>query len=320
MHLFSVAKGEQWELPGKHLGDTPRPPTRGSLTEMLRPKALARSFAETLVANDFIWTAISRTLVRGSQFLCSVRDIHEANRIVDRNPGLREAFAPRIVLDGPFKGMKYGNTRAFCSALTPKLLGTYELELRQVIQKALARKYETLVDVGAADGYYAVGFCLGDPDIRVIAYEQDQRGQAQFYKLAGLNGVADRIDLRGKCEPSDLLSLDARPGLLIVDCEGYEEILLNPEVIQHLERWDFLIETHDGISPEITRRLASRFSHTHHTTSIETIHDLDKADHVDLPLLENVRRREVDRLLAESREHACLRWLVCSSKSQATSI
>ena len=280
-------------------------------------KQFARGIAGFIAGNDALWNPFAKTVVRGSQFLCSVRDIHEADGIVSRHPRLREAFAPKVVLAGPFQGMKYGSTRAFCSALHPKLLGAYENELAGLVSAAIGRNYPTLVDVGAADGYYAVGFALKNPGIRVIAFEQDPRAQAEFAKLAAANGISSGLDVRGKCEPPDLLTIAADPGLVIVDCEGYEDPLLNPEVIRHFKDWDFIIETHDGFSPGITDRLEQRFAATHETRRVEVIHDLDKADHLDFPLLKDLPRREVNRLLAENRQHACLRWLACFSKSAA---
>jgi len=278
-------------------------------------KQLARGIAGVIAGNDALWNPFAKTVVRGSQFLCSVRDIHEADEIVARHARLHEAFAPAVVLAGPFQGMKYGSTQAFCSALHPKLLGAYENEIAGLVSTAIRANYDTLVDVGAADGYYAVGFALKSPNIRVIAFEQDPRAQAEFAKLAAANGISGGLDVRGKCEPADLLAINAAPGLMIVDCEGYEDPLLNPEVIRHFKDWDFIIETHDGFSPGITDRLEQRFTTTHETRRVEVIHDLDKADHFDLPLLKGLPRREVNRLLAENRQHACLRWLACSSKS-----
>jgi hypothetical protein len=44
---------------------------------------------------------------------------------------------------------------------------------------------------------------------------------------------------------------------------------------------------------------------------IEAVHDFDKVDQVSVPLLEGLPRRAADKVLAEGREHACLRWLSC---------
>lgn len=274
-------------------------------------KSLARDFAEAVVSHDALWRPLSRTLVRGSQFLCALRDQYEVETTVATHAPLRDALHKREILAGPFMGMKYGQTKALCSTLHPKLLGTYEHELAAAFDAALARKPALVVDVGAADGYYAVGFAFRDRSTRVIAYDQDPRARAELAKLAELNGVRDRIEIRGRCEPSELLALKEPAGLMIVDCEGFEEFILSPANIAHLKGWEFIIETHDGFSPGITRRLADRFAATHRVETIEAVHDFDKVDRIHVPLLDGLDRRSADKVLAEGREHACLRWLVC---------
>jgi len=281
-------------------------------------KSLIHSIVEHLVSNDCIWKPISRTVIRGSQFLCALRDQQEVKRTVANHAPLENALRQRLILAGPFKGMKYGNTKALCSALYPKLLGTYEHELAAALDAALARNHSLIVDVGAADGYYAVGFACRNPNARVIAYDQDPRARAELAKLAELNGVANRIEIRGRCEPAELANLKEPGGLMIVDCEGFEEFALSPENIAALSGWDFIIETHDGFVPGITQKLIERFASTHHVEVIEAVHDFDKADHVRVPLLDGLPRREADKVLAEGREHACLRWLVCRSNQTAS--
>ncbi|MEX1116980.1 MAG: hypothetical protein WEB53_17170 [Akkermansiaceae bacterium] len=283
---------------------------------MISLKSLVRNLVETVVSYDSLWVPLSRTLVRGSQFLCAMRDQHEVERTVANHPPLRDALEQRIILAGPFKGMKYGQTKALCSALYPKLLGTYEHELAGAFNAALESKPGLVVDVGAADGYYAVGFAFRDPDTRIIAYDQDPRARAELAKLADLNGVADRIEIRGRCEPPELATLKERTGLMIVDCEGFEEFALSLENIAALRDWDFIIETHDGFVPGITKKLIERFQSTHHVEVIEAIHDFDKIDRIRVPLLDGLPRREADKVLAEGREHACLRWLVCNSRNR----
>lgn len=276
-------------------------------------KNFTRKLADHIVSNDSLWEPVSKSLVRGSQFLCSLRDQHEVEQTVANYPPLRQALEKREILAGPFKGMKYGQTKALCSALYPKLLGTYEHELAGAFEAALGRNHSLVVDVGAADGYYAVGFAFRQPTTKVIAYDQDPRARAELAKLAELNGVSDRIEIRGRCEPAELSAIPEKTGLMIVDCEGFEEFALSSETIAALSGWDFIIETHDGFAPGITKRLTERFRPTHRIEIIESIHDFDKVDKVRVPLLDGLQRREADKVLAEGREHACLRWLVCLS-------
>jgi hypothetical protein len=276
-------------------------------------KRLIHRIAYRLTDLDLLWGLISKTFVRGSQYLCSVRNEVDADRIVDRHPALREALADRQVLAGPFEGLDYRGTKAFCSSFYPKLLGTYEHELEESIRKALDKPFGLIVDVGAADGYYAVGFAFKKPHSRVIAFEQDPRAWAELANLALINGVSDRFTIKGRCDVADLLALPYDGGLMIMDCEGFEEHLLSPEVISHLRHWDFFVETHDGFIADMTKRLSARFADTHSVHTVGAIHDYNKADTLNHPLLVGLPRRQQDILLAEGRQHACLRWMVCRS-------
>ena len=65
---------------------------------------------------------------------------------------------------GPFAGMEFlSNVLEGC--YIPKLLGTYEMELHPTwIRLRQLRKYRTIIDIGAAEGYYAVGLALMFPE------------------------------------------------------------------------------------------------------------------------------------------------------------
>lgn len=80
-----------------------------------------------------------------------------------RYPRLREESEPRlwelcggVILSGPFKGLMYPR-ESVGSAWAPKLLGTYESELSPTIERIVSGGYRSVVDIGAAEGYYAVG-------------------------------------------------------------------------------------------------------------------------------------------------------------------
>src|ERR1041385_2176536 len=100
---------------------------------------------------------------------------------------------------GPFAGMHYVSN-SVGSAYLPKLLGIYERELTEVLETECARQPGLIVDIGAAEGYYAVGLALRNPAARIIAFEQNPQGQVALCKMAILNGVADRLQIHGRCE------------------------------------------------------------------------------------------------------------------------
>jgi hypothetical protein len=168
------------------------------------------------------------------------------------------------VHSGSFVGMRYV-ADSIGSAYIPKLLGIYENELSAEVEDICRRKPGLIVDIGAAEGYYAVGLAMRNPQASVIAFEMESRGQSALLEMCGLNQVSNRVTVRGKCEPSDLgivLEEVADP-VIICDVEGYEEKLLDLQTVPSLARAAILVELHDYLIPGITDKLKRRFEATH---------------------------------------------------------
>src|SRR5580658_7783427 len=79
------------------------------------------------------------------------------------------------VHSGPFHGMRYIN-RAIGSAYIPKLLGIYEKELHAVVERACSLDFSLILDIGSAEGYYAVGMALRNAGARIEAFEMNPEG------------------------------------------------------------------------------------------------------------------------------------------------
>lgn len=165
---------------------------------------------------------------------------------------------------GPFAGMVYG-PRSVGSAYIPKLLGTYECELWALIEEACSESPPLVVDIGAAEGYYAAGLALRNPSSTVVAYESEIMGRNTLREIAVLNGVSSQIEIRGKCEVEDVeatLSGCTRP-FVICDVEGYEGKLLDLESAPSLANATILVEMHDFIISGLSELLRARFDSTH---------------------------------------------------------
>ncbi|MFO0810544.1 MAG: hypothetical protein U0746_18105 [Gemmataceae bacterium] len=186
-------------------------------------------------------------------------------------PGVVRLVPPGLrVAHGPFAGMHYVAPRAFGSSLSAKLLGSYECELHPVVRDIQTMPFRRLIDVGAAEGYYAVGFAMTMPGLaEVVAFEDGPEGRSLLSRMAARNGQ-ERIDVRGRCELADLSTVvaDGRDTLVVCDTEGYEDVLLNPSAVEGLGRCHVLVETHDFLRPGVTDELCRRFSPSHHVTRI----------------------------------------------------
>jgi predicted O-methyltransferase YrrM len=77
--------------------------------------------------------------------------------------------------------------------ITPKWLGCYELELHDIVETAIACRYDRVIDVGCAEGYYAVGFAWRMPETEVITFDIDPIARRQTRRLAAMAGVSTTI-------------------------------------------------------------------------------------------------------------------------------
>jgi hypothetical protein len=173
--------------------------------------------------------------------------------------------SPLVVMQGPFKGMRYLD-RAYFGEILPKVLGTYELELWPVIESICDMHSDCIVDLGAAEGYYVAGMALRNPQAKIIAFEVYRVIWPLIWRLVGLNGLkADRIEVRGAVTPQLLEeSLQgSRTPVVISDIEGFEDEVLNPEQAPTLRRSTLLVEVHEDNRPGVTQRMRQRFAATH---------------------------------------------------------
>jgi hypothetical protein len=201
-----------------------------------------------------------RALADLLRLLAKWRSQKIANTIVGRDG--------TAVRAGPFAGLLLGATGTE-GGHAPRLLGCYEQELHPLIGSLIARGFARLVNIGCADGYYAVGLARRMPRTRVFARDLDPKAQAACRAMAAANGVADRVAVGGEVDHALLATLTGPDTWLLVDIEGAEETLLDPARVPGLAATTILVECHEGPRPGITGRLAARFAPSHRVTRVD---------------------------------------------------
>ncbi|TWT66981.1 hypothetical protein Pla123a_44100 [Posidoniimonas polymericola] len=174
------------------------------------------------------------------------------------------------VLSGPFQGMRYLDEVVWGS-ITSKWLGSYEIELDEALTQLAAPPVDTVIDVGCAEGYYAVGAALMNASAKVYAFDVDPFSRRQVSRMSVLNGVADRVVVGKFCSHSDLQQLSSRGTTLVIcDIEGGEVELLDPVKAPCLRDCDVLVEVHEAsqASHEVELLLKRRFAATHKITTV----------------------------------------------------
>lgn len=176
-----------------------------------------------------------------------------------------------VVQSGPFSGMKLSERTTWSDGdLLPKLIGCYEAELHPTLWEVAAAAPDLVVNVGAAEGYYAVGLAKLIPGAHVHAFDTAVASHEVCRLAAGLNEVGSRVFVAGPCMPDTLQGLLARgkAPFLFCDCEGFERELIHPQRVPALESTTMIVECHDFIDASITPMLLDRLAPTHVVTRI----------------------------------------------------
>ncbi len=175
-----------------------------------------------------------------------------------------------VVAYGPFAGMRLSEELSWGADAASMLIGEYEREVQATLLGLDLRAYDAFVDVGCANGYYAVGMARLRPDWHVHAFDIMAEAREVTRKNAAGNGVADRVHLYGAAEHDALeavLQPMVRP-LVLMDIEGYEKVLLDPGLCPSLAKADILVEVHDRQAPGTGDAIRRQCASTHEITPI----------------------------------------------------
>jgi precorrin-6B methylase 2 len=170
------------------------------------------------------------------------------------------------ILAGPFAGMDYVRL-ATEGSLIARLLGTYESELHPHLAALAAEGLDVVIDVGCAEGYYAVGLARAMAQVTVYAHDIDDNARAACTALAAKNGVSERVIVGGEFKPQDFEAHAGRRVLVMVDAEGAEVDILEP--VPALAGMNIIVETHDLYRPGALATLMERFSPTHDIVRVD---------------------------------------------------
>lgn len=185
----------------------------------------------------------------------------------------RELILRRLMQDagdavsaGPFAGMRIAHLATWGDGdLLAKLNGTYEAELYTAFNEIKGIPFQCVINIGCAEGYYAVGAALALNTTFVLAVDIDDAALSATRANAEMNGVAEKLrfrsglDAAGVCEVVD----PATCNLVISDCEGFELEVFSGAAIEALRNSYCLIECHDHLGRDVVGTLTSRFRESH---------------------------------------------------------
>lgn len=172
------------------------------------------------------------------------------------------------VQNGPFAGMVFRQTSTE-GCIAAKLLGCYEAPLHPFLTEVTGAAFDDIIDIGSAEGYYAVGLARRTTTTRIHAHDIDPQAQEAVHELAALNGVSGRITVGGEFRGADFAGFAGRRTLVVVDIEGAEDALLRPDLYPALKGMTILVECHDVFKPGLCDAIAGRFLESHRVRRVE---------------------------------------------------
>lgn len=174
----------------------------------------------------------------------------------------------KTVMQGPFKDLDFLPQSAEGCHIS-KLLGCYEQPLQPFIEEAINFGYNKILNIGCAEGYYAVGMARRMPSTKMFAYDLNPKAQEICKSLAEQNGVTQQVLVNALFTCEDFENHVDEKVLVLCDIEGAERDLLDPEKAISLKGMDIIVESHECLIPGITQLLINRFKDTHTITLVQ---------------------------------------------------
>ena len=174
------------------------------------------------------------------------------------------------VAHGSFKGMKL-NQKVWWSKndYITQTLGIYEEHILKKITNFAKSGASTLIDVGAADGYFAVGMAYSNIYKNVYAFEIEKEGRDRILENANANKCNDKIKVFGEADVGSISKIIKGEDkvTVMIDIEGAEyeffsedmfKILSGNYVICELHPW--MVDGGDSLQIKLLNKASEKFN------------------------------------------------------------
>ena len=174
------------------------------------------------------------------------------------------------VQQGPFKGMVMNEDQFWGQGdSSSKILGLYEKEIQDLIVSIQKdKKYSTFVDIGGADGFFAIGSLVNNLFKKCEVFEISKKGRISIQKNSKQNNVYDSIRIHDKASKASLTKIDnINNSLILCDIEGGEYELFDEKLIKKIYPSDIIIEIHKNKENSLVN-FEKRFTKSYSLTKI----------------------------------------------------
>jgi hypothetical protein len=212
------------------------------------------------------------------------------------------------IASGLFAGLQFTSTDILGTPM-PKILGTYEKEIQEVFEQWNHKKFNRFINVGGAEGFYAVGITKKFEVEEAIVYEMLEKGQSMIRTISEKNRVSTCVQIHSKCEEHDLYKLcdECAKDLVFIDVEGAEIELLSSRVLERLRNSTVVVEAHDFQVDNCTNLVRQMFSNTHVTKVISSRARIEKDFPLSYPFPKAIKLAMMDE-----RRPGVMNWIIAS--------
>ena len=215
----------------------------------------------------------------------------------------------RVVANGPFANMKMNSQTWGGFDINAKILGTYESHVIDELIAISQTNSGPFIDIGAADGFFAIGAVISGIADETYAFEVDDLSRCSIAKNASDNNLSESIHIREVANTqtiSDVLKKE-RKAKILIDIEGGEYELLDYDFLDKISKCDVIVELHPNLIESGFRKqekLITRLENYFHVKFFKKLSLLT----TDFPELANLS--DDKRLLALSENRAFEMWWI----------
>ena len=184
---------------------------------------------------------------------------------------------------GPFQGLQLQKKPWWgTSDLGSMCLGLYEKEILDFLFSNDLGDRDTFIDIGAADGYYAVGMLHSQRVKKAVCFELSQEGQDTILENWKKNHSPGLIEIYGDIFlnfEEAIKNIDMSKVITLIDIEGAEFDFLNDTTLAALTDSIVVIEIHNWVEQFVEKysqflRLASKYFKVEFVERVErpTVH------------------------------------------------
>ena len=166
-----------------------------------------------------------------------------------------------IVQYGIFKNLKMNHDISWGRGdIASKIYGFYENKIQQKLKDI---NNPILIDIGAADGFFAIGSLKSKICEFCYAFEETKKSRENLFKTAKINNVQKKLSIIGKVTKDNFFTLlpskiNFSEVTILCDIEGGEFDFFSDEILATIRDSNIIIEIHKNHNKNLEIDLLER--------------------------------------------------------------